>query len=135
MAEYLIRSGIGPDRVIREARSTSTRENFAYSRKYMDPATSRVGIVTNGFHIFRAEMIAKQEGYRHICGIPATSNPVFQVNYLTREFFAVLYLLIKSIFREKRGHNESESVERGGIHYAGIKMYGADLCTQSAVPL
>ena len=102
MAEYLIRSGIGPDRVIREARSTSTRENFAYSRKYMDPATSRVGIVTNGFHIFRAEMIAKQEGYRHICGIPATSNPVFQVNYLTREFFAVLYLLIKMYIPGKK---------------------------------
>ena len=28
------------------------------------------------------------------------------------------------------GHTNSESVKRGGICYARIKMYGADMCTQ-----
>lgn len=95
MAGYLTDCGISPDRIIRENRSTSTRENFAYSRKFLDPARQSIGIVTNGFHMYRAALIAGQEGYRHIHMIPASSNPVFQINYLVREFFAVLYFLIK----------------------------------------
>ena len=95
MAGYLTEYGILPDRVIREGRSTSTRENLAYSSKFLDPEHQSVGIVTNGFHMYRAALIARQEGYRHIHMIPATSNPVFQINYLVREFFAVLYLMIK----------------------------------------
>lgn len=94
MAEYLIRRGIFPDRIELEGKSTSTRENFRFSRKYIDARHSRVGIVTNGFHMYRAVLIAKQEGYQELCRIPATSNPVFQVNYLVREFFAVISVWI-----------------------------------------
>ena len=39
------------------------------------------------------------------------------------------------IFSEKQDIMNLDLIERGGIHYAGIKMYSADLCTQSAVPL
>ena len=95
MAGYLISCGISSDCVILENRSTSTRENFAYSRKFLDPARQSIGIVTNGFHMYRAALIAGQEGYRYIHMIPASANPVFQLNYLVREFFAVLYFLIK----------------------------------------
>ena len=102
MAGYLTECGILPDRVIREERSTSTRENLAYSRKFLDPANQSVGIVTNGFHMYRAALVARQEGYRHIHMIPATSNPVFQINYLVREFFAVLYLMIKMYIPGKK---------------------------------
>ena len=99
MAGYLISCGISPDRIIRETQSASTRENFAYSRKYTDPESGRIGIVTNGFHMYRASVIAAQEGYRHICRIPASSNPVFQINYLTREFFALTYFLLCGVKR------------------------------------
>ena len=95
MAAYLIRSGIDRERIIREDQSTSTSENLRYSRKYTDPEREDIGIVTNGFHMYRALLIAGQEGYRNAYKIPASSNPVFQINYLMREFFAVVHVWLK----------------------------------------
>ena len=95
MAAYLIRSGIDRERIIREDKSTSTIENLRYSRKYTDPEREDIGIVTNGFHMYRALLIAGQEGYRNAYKIPASSNPVFQINYLMREFFAVVHVWLK----------------------------------------
>ena len=95
MADYLICSGIDKKRIIREDRSVSTRENLRFSGQYIDPMTDSIGIVTNGFHMYRAGLIAKQEGYRNIYKIPASSNPVFQLNYLMREFFAVIHAWFK----------------------------------------
>lgn len=101
MADYLISSGISGKRISREDQSSSTRQNFRYSRKYIDSEHESVGIVTNGFHMYRAYMIAEQEGYQNIYKIPASSNPVFQLNYLMREFFAVVYAQMK--MKPKRG--------------------------------
>ena len=84
MADYLIRSGIDAEMIIREDRSVSTRENLRFSGRYIDPEHDIIGIVTNGFHMYRACLIAKQEGYRNVYKIPASSNPVFQLNYLIR---------------------------------------------------
>lgn len=92
MAEYMIRCGISSRRIIKEDRSTSTRENLQYSRKYVDADKEKIGIVTNGFHMYRALLIAAREGYRNVYKIPASSNPVFQINYLMREFFAVIHV-------------------------------------------
>lgn len=103
MAEYLINCGIERNRIYIERCSTSTRENFAFSSKYLNPEDSGAAIVTNGFHMYRAVLIAKQEGYKNIYQLPASSNPVFQLNYLMREFFAVLLILIKTyILKGKR---------------------------------
>ncbi len=41
-----------------------------------------------------------------------------------------LKFYFSGIFCKVQGHNEYESVERGGIYHAGIKMYSADMCTQ-----
>lgn len=95
MAEYLSASGISGERIDREDQSTSTRENLRYSKKYADPEKEKIGIVTNGFHMYRALLIAGQEGYRNTYKIPASSNPVFQINYLMREFFAVVHAWLK----------------------------------------
>lgn len=96
MAEYLMRHSVDMEQIIKEDRSTSTRENLRYSRRYTDPERDIIGIVTNGFHMYRALLIAGQEGYRNLCRIPASSNPVFQINYLMREFFAIVYTWIKA---------------------------------------
>lgn len=90
MGDYLISCGIAQGRIVREKHSASTKENLRYSRRYTDPEHDSVGIVTNGFHMYRALLIAAQEGYKNVYKIPASSNPVFQINYLTREFFAVI---------------------------------------------
>ena len=90
MGDYLISCGIDPGRIVRENRSASTRENLRYSGKYTDPEHDSVGIVTNGFHMYRSCLIAAQEGYKNIYKIPTSSNPIVQINYLTSEIFAVI---------------------------------------------
>lgn len=90
MAQYLAEKGVDRERICCEDRSASTRENLRYSRKYLDADHDRIGIVTNDFHIYRASVIARQEGYKSLIPIPASSNPVFQLNYLVREFFGVI---------------------------------------------
>ncbi len=99
MAEYLIENGIPEEQVFREDQSTSTRENLRFSRKYADAERDKVGIVTNDFHIYRSSLIARREGYRRVYLLPTDSNPVFQLNYLVREFFGVLYVLFMNKFQ------------------------------------
>ena len=96
MAGYLIKCGVPQERIFLEDCSTSTRENLRFSRKYTDAERDRVGIVTNDFHIYRSSLIVRQEGYKNVIMIPAGSNPVFQINYLMREFFAVVHTLLVS---------------------------------------
>lgn len=107
MAAYLIQNGVDERLIVRERNSVSTRENLRFSRKYADVENEKVGIVTNGFHIYRASLIAKEEGYRYLCMIPASSNPVYQLNYLTREFFAVADFFVFRSRRRKRGKGEN----------------------------
>ncbi len=95
MAGYLYKHGIDKARIVLEDTSTSTWENLRNSSKIIGDLKQPVGIVTNNFHMYRALQIAKQIGYSDASGIAATSNPVLQVNYLVREFFAVIWMRIR----------------------------------------
>lgn len=97
MAENLIVRGIAPERILREDQSTSTWENLKFSAEYIGDITQPAALVTNNFHVFRSLLIGKQVGYTCLEGIAATSNPVLFVNYMVREFFAVLLTKIKSM--------------------------------------
>ena len=90
MKEYLVQKGIPESRILTEDSSTNTKENIILSMKLIDPANDRVGIVTNNFHIFRSERIAKKAGIAHLNAIPADSNPVYLPNNMLREFLGVL---------------------------------------------
>lgn len=96
MSEYLILHGVKEDRILQEDKSTSTWENLVFSRRLIKDVEQPVAIVTNDFHVFRALLIAKRAGYQNIFGIAASSNPVLQLNYLVREFFAIIWLMLKS---------------------------------------
>ena len=95
MAEYLIKQGISKDRIRMEDQSTSTRENLRFSRKFLKADQETVGIVTNNFHSYRSKLLAKEEGYDHVFSLSASSNYVFQLNYLVREFFAVMAMKLR----------------------------------------
>lgn len=103
MAFYLIENGIEEQMIQKENKSVSTRENFRFSRPFLNPDCDRVGIVTNDFHICRSCLLAKQEGYKNVFGIPAPSDPIYQLNYLVREFFAVLSVLLYKKCIQNRG--------------------------------
>ena len=96
MYDYLVARGVEPERLLLEDQASDTAENFAFSKAVLeeagiDVAESRVAVVTNDFHIARAELIAAREGYGDTAGIPAPL-PWFHltVNYYLREAFALV---------------------------------------------
>ena len=96
MYDYLTAHGVEPGRLILEDQASNTAENFALSKPLLyeagvDPAEGRVAVVTNDFHIARAELIAAREGYGDVVGIPAPLPWVhLEINYTLREAFAMV---------------------------------------------
>lgn len=88
MHGYLTARGIAPERIIPEARSTSTMENLRFSMELMDEGAS-VAIVSNEFHLYRAgQMAASLELDAAL--IPAdTEFPILTASYFLREILAV----------------------------------------------
>ena len=57
----------------------------------VDPAESRVAVVTNDFHMARSELIAARQGYGDVAGVPAPLPWAhLTVNYYLREAFALV---------------------------------------------
>lgn len=90
MCDYLVAKGIAPERILLEDRSGNTYQNLIFSAEFLDREKDSVGVVSNNFHIFRAEKIAKKAGYANVCGIAAKGEPFLQCNNMVREFFGVL---------------------------------------------
>lgn len=90
MKQALLERGIGEERLLLEDRSRDTRQNMLYSQAFFDIHQDSIGVVTNSFHIFRSLRLGKKQGYQHLYGLPAPSDKILMVNYLTREFFAVV---------------------------------------------
>lgn len=90
MCEYLTAKGIGPDRIFMEDQSKNTFQNLSFSAEFLDRENDSVGVVSNNFHIFRAEKIAKKAGYANVFGIAARGDAFLQCNNMVREFFGVL---------------------------------------------
>lgn len=95
MAEYLKEKGVSQGRIFLEEQSTSTRQNLEFSAEIMEDRSKMTGIVTNNFHVRRALLLAERLGYQKVYGISASSNPVVLVNYMVREFFAIVQFLLK----------------------------------------
>lgn len=95
MYDYLIEQGIDARRLIKEECSTNTNENLKYSleilekQEHKNPKELKIGIVTNGFHVFRGTAIGKKMGCKQIEGVPARSNRFLQLNYLVRECLGI----------------------------------------------
>lgn len=100
MAQYLHEHGIDKTRIIEENTSTSTWENLIYSMKYIKDNQVPAGIVTNNFHIYRALKLGQKAGYTHLYGLPASSNPVLLLNYMVREFFAIIRMKGRVIYED-----------------------------------
>ncbi|MBP3266831.1 MAG: YdcF family protein, partial [Ruminococcus sp.] len=64
MKIYLTEKGIAPERIFMEDKSTTTKENLAFSKKLIaeNGLPQKVTLVTDGFHQLRAEMLAEKEG-------------------------------------------------------------------------
>lgn len=92
MYRYLTSKGIAKERLYKEDKSTSTRENLAFSKEIIEKhgLNSRVAIVTNEFHEYRAGRIAKTLGLEASAVSGRTAWWLFPTYYV-RELYGILY--------------------------------------------
>ncbi|NLX63394.1 MAG: YdcF family protein [Clostridiaceae bacterium] len=96
MEEYLLSHKVPKEKILIEDKSTSTRENFEYSRKVMnltDDKIEKIVFVTNDFHVLRARILARRFGF-DAYAIPAPTPTVIVFNSYLREFFAFVKSMV-----------------------------------------
>lgn len=78
MASYLESHGILRENIILEDQSHNTHQNLTYSARRLDEAgvdvEEGVVIVSNGFHLTRAKMLAGRAGYENVSTLAAPSS-------------------------------------------------------------
>lgn len=90
MYKELVKMGIEENRLIKEDKSTSTRENVAFSKKLLkNGGEDGVAIVTDVFHEYRASLICADCGIRAYA-VGAHTAPGLVPVYWTREIAAVI---------------------------------------------
>lgn len=96
MKRFLVSKGIPNEQIIKEDKSTSTKENIIFSKRILDEKFQhnyKVAIITNTFHINRAKNLAtKLQIEATTLGAPIAWYTV-PVNYL-RESLATLYMWV-----------------------------------------
>lgn len=93
MKEYLVSKGISESRIIMEDKSTSTFENFKFSKdilKERNLSTDTITVVTDGYHQLRASMIAKKLDFKTY-SISGYTSWYLLPTYFVREWFGIVY--------------------------------------------
>lgn len=89
--EKLLQKGIGPDRILLENRSVNTEQNLFYAEKVLlenDLPSKEVLLLTDDYHLYRALLIARQNGF-NAWGISASTPPWIFPALFARELFVV----------------------------------------------
>ena len=95
MRNYLVGHGVGPDRVLLEDRSETTRQNMAFSREVIerhagcDVSDLRIGFSTTNYHVFRGYVCAHEAGMV-VEGMGSRTRAYFWPNAFLREFIGLL---------------------------------------------
>ena len=91
MRRYLEEKGIAAERIIMEDRSTSTDENLEFTLDIMDERGlgRDIILVTDGYHQYRAQLVAKAHGAGRIGALSAGTELRFIPTYWVREWFAL----------------------------------------------
>ncbi|WP_295157456.1 YdcF family protein [uncultured Ruminococcus sp.] len=96
MRRYLVEKGADESRIIMEDKSTSTFENIKFTFEITDKmgCGRDITIVTDGFHQYRASLIAKQEGAEKITAYSAHTEPRYLPTFWVREWLGLTYFYI-----------------------------------------
>lgn len=89
MKQYLIDGGIDESRIHIEDASTSTYENFLFSKKLLPEDVRKITIISNDFHLTRALFLASKVGLKADV-IAAPTPKVVELKSRLRERFALL---------------------------------------------
>ncbi len=97
MYRYLVEKGISPKRLLKEEKSTSTRENLAFSKEILERQGEKqqvqnnsIVIVTNEFHQYRAGKIAESLGLEYGAVNGKTALWLLPTYYV-RELYGIVY--------------------------------------------
>lgn len=96
MKTYLIDKGVDGDRIIMEDKSTSTYENIKFSLDILDDLGMNhdMTIVTDGFHQYRASLIAKAQGVKNVTAYSAYTEPRYLFTYWVREWLGLTHFFV-----------------------------------------
>lgn len=96
MYTYLVDKGIDGDRIIMEDKSTSTYENIKFTLDILDQRgmSHDITIVTDGFHQYRASLIAKAQGVENITAYSAYTEPRYLFTYWVREWLGLTHFFV-----------------------------------------
>ena len=102
MADYLMERGVEEDQLLLEERTHNTDQNLRYSRELLEAEgcdlSQGVVVVSNGFHLTRARMLAERAGYDSVSTLAAPSSPLpSRLHMYVREPLA----LVKSFFLDR----------------------------------
>lgn len=95
MAEYLIENGVPAEQILVEDQSHNTVQNFQLSRKLLEQTGAElengVLVVSNGFHLTRARMLARRTGFEDVSTLAApTSHMTSRLKMYIREPMALV---------------------------------------------
>ncbi len=96
MKNYLVEKGIEESRIIMEDKSTSTYENIKFSLDILDAMemSHDMTLVTDGFHQYRASLIAKDQGINNITAYSAYTEPRYLFTYWVREWLGLTHFFV-----------------------------------------
>lgn len=91
MYRWLVNRGIDGSRIYKEDKSTSTEENIAYAKEVIEEngLLQEVVIITNEYHVYRAGIIAEDNGLSWGAKPGKTAEWLFPTYYV-RELYAIL---------------------------------------------
>ncbi|MDK0914106.1 YdcF family protein [Clostridium perfringens] len=104
MKIFFVNKGINPNRIIEEDKSKSTFQNLEFSKKILEERHAdkdEVLIVTSDFHLFRAKEIADYLNIKNE-GLPSKTPIFLRVQYMVREFPAMIKLLLQEAFLDTK---------------------------------
>lgn len=95
MYRYLIKKGIHSSRIIKEDKSTSTRENLRFSKKIIEERglSKNIAIATSDYHQYRASKIAKTLGFS-VGAVPGHTAWWLFPTFYVRELYGILYQVL-----------------------------------------
>ena len=100
MFGFLVDSGIEKERIIKEEKAVSTKENLSYSLELIKEETGeeikKVAIVSSEYHLYRAKTLAKRLGLDPVGVAAETSMPTLKLNHFIREAFGAILLFFGS---------------------------------------
>lgn len=96
MKRYLMKRGIAEDRIIVEDKSTSTFENIRNAFEITDRmGLSRdITIATSEYHVYRASLMAKQQGAGEVTSAPSFTDINLLPVYWVREWLGISHFFV-----------------------------------------